>query len=75
MQFRAAEYGDYPAIACLHAKSWQGHYQGILSDDYLDHCVLEDKQVAEGIWQAPCGSQIKEQILAWPTPAHLIKQA
>lgn len=35
--FRAARPGDAPAIAALHADSWQRHYRGAFSDAFLDH--------------------------------------
>jgi GNAT superfamily N-acetyltransferase len=35
--FRAACPGDAPAIAALHADSWQRHYRGAFSDAFLDH--------------------------------------
>lgn len=34
---------DVDAIASLHAKSWQIHYRGALSDDFLDNKVLQDR--------------------------------
>ena len=36
MLFRGASAADAPAIAALHADSWQRHYRGIYSDAYLD---------------------------------------
>jgi ribosomal protein S18 acetylase RimI-like enzyme len=36
MLFRAAGAADAPAIAALHADSWQRHYRGIYTDSYLD---------------------------------------
>lgn len=39
LSFRAAGPGDAPAIAGLHADSWQRHYRGAFSDAFLDHDV------------------------------------
>jgi GNAT superfamily N-acetyltransferase len=37
LRFRAACPGDAPAIAGLHAGSWQRHYRGAYSDAFLDN--------------------------------------
>lgn len=37
LRFRAACPGDAPAIAALHADSWQRHYRGAYSDAFLDN--------------------------------------
>ncbi len=37
LTLRAARPGDAPAIAALHAASWQRHYRGAFSDAFLDH--------------------------------------
>jgi GNAT superfamily N-acetyltransferase len=37
LTLRAARPGDAPAIAALHAGSWQRHYRGAFSDAFLDH--------------------------------------
>ena len=39
LRFRAAGPGDVPAVAGLHADSWQRHYRGAFSDAFLDHDV------------------------------------
>lgn len=49
MIVRAATRDDCDAIAALHAASWQSTYRRILSDDYLDHHVTEDRQ---DLWAA-----------------------
>ncbi|MGH3210969.1 MAG: GNAT family N-acetyltransferase [Trebonia sp.] len=36
LRFLAAEPGDAPAIAALHADSWRRHYRGAFSDAFLD---------------------------------------
>ena len=41
--FQLATSDDARSIAELHALSWQRHYRGILSDQYLDKDVLEDR--------------------------------
>jgi GNAT superfamily N-acetyltransferase len=40
---RDALYSDYTAIAALHAANWQQYYRGILSDNYLDNEVVQDR--------------------------------
>ncbi|MGH3406783.1 MAG: GNAT family N-acetyltransferase [Streptosporangiaceae bacterium] len=37
LRFRAAGPDDAPAIAALHADSWQRHYRGAFSDAFLDN--------------------------------------
>lgn len=34
---------DAPAIADLHATSWEIHYRGMMTDHYLDHEVRQDR--------------------------------
>jgi ribosomal protein S18 acetylase RimI-like enzyme len=41
LRFRAAEQGDASAIAALHTDSWQRHYRGAFSDDFLDGEVTD----------------------------------
>jgi len=48
VELREAEYQDYAKIAKLHAKSWQEHYRGIVTDGYLDQYAADDRLV---IWQ------------------------
>ncbi|KJZ15073.1 hypothetical protein TW85_05495 [Marinomonas sp. S3726] len=43
MEYRQASLGDLDAIANLHAKSWQETYTGILSDEYLEGNVLQNR--------------------------------
>lgn len=40
---------DANAIAAAHAESWRATYRGILSDDYLDGPILEERQK---LWRA-----------------------
>jgi GNAT superfamily N-acetyltransferase len=60
LTFRPAVAADGPAIAQLHAQSWQATYRGIYTDAYLDGPVLADRQQT---WTAR---------LAQPHPAQLI---
>jgi ribosomal protein S18 acetylase RimI-like enzyme len=45
MTIRCAQPADAPAIAQLHAYSWQTAYRGILRDDFLDGPVIENRRV------------------------------
>jgi len=44
MQFQKAKSSDAKAIANLHAISWQQHYRGVFSDEYLDSAVHEERE-------------------------------
>lgn len=46
--YRIAIQSDWKAIAQLHAQSWQVSYRGILTDHYLDHEVIADR---EQVWE------------------------
>jgi GNAT superfamily N-acetyltransferase len=43
MKYREATGNDTEKIALLHAQSWQQHYRGILSDEFLDGYVGENR--------------------------------
>ncbi|MEW6266575.1 MAG: GNAT family N-acetyltransferase [Thermodesulfobacteriota bacterium] len=43
MELRPAGWADAEGIARLHAESWRDSYRGILTDEYLDHWVFEDR--------------------------------
>jgi ribosomal protein S18 acetylase RimI-like enzyme len=43
IQLRQAQFDDYRAIAALHADNWKRTYRGILSDNYLDNEVDDDR--------------------------------
>jgi ribosomal protein S18 acetylase RimI-like enzyme len=43
MKIRPATDRDRAAIAAVHAASWQDAYRGILSDDYLESRVTDDR--------------------------------
>jgi GNAT superfamily N-acetyltransferase len=49
MTVRPATSSDCHAIAALHAVSWRSTYRNILSDDYLDHHVVDDRR---DLWEA-----------------------
>lgn len=49
MNVRPARPSDSAAIAALHALSWQRTYKDILSRDYLDHHVVDDRH---DLWAA-----------------------
>jgi GNAT superfamily N-acetyltransferase len=49
MIVRTANPSDCGAIAALHALSWQRTYRNILSNDYLDHHVADDRK---DLWDA-----------------------
>jgi ribosomal protein S18 acetylase RimI-like enzyme len=49
MMIRDASENDAVKIAYLHAESWRASYRGILSDDYLENQVHQDRL---GVWQA-----------------------
>jgi ribosomal protein S18 acetylase RimI-like enzyme len=41
---RRARPDDWPAVAALHALSWQSAYRGIYPDAFLDRDVVEDRR-------------------------------
>lgn len=41
--YRKAVYEDYKAIGLLHARSWQLHYRGSFSDEYLNQKAEADR--------------------------------
>ncbi len=43
ISFRHATPQDAMIIAQIHATSWQIHYRGLCTDDYLDNQVLDDR--------------------------------
>ena len=49
MTIRAAGLADAGAIALLHAHSWQSAYRGILSDEFLQGPLRENRRV---LWHA-----------------------
>jgi GNAT superfamily N-acetyltransferase len=44
MQIRVATAGDADAIAALHTENWRSTYRGLLSDDYLDRLIVEERR-------------------------------
>ena len=43
IKLRPAAFSDHPAIAKLHAENWRLNYRGILSNDYLDNEVENER--------------------------------
>lgn len=43
IHLRSATFSDHIAMAKLHAANWRNTYRGILSDDYLDNEVEQDR--------------------------------
>ena len=60
MEYRQAGLRDLEAIANLHAKSWQETYIGILSDEYLDKDVLQDRL---DVWRKRLTNKSANQIV------------
>ena len=58
MIVRTATRDDADAIAALHAASWRATYRDILSHDYLDHHVVEDRH---DLWLARFAKFDREQ--------------
>jgi ribosomal protein S18 acetylase RimI-like enzyme len=50
-----AQPSDYPRIANLHALSWQSAYRGLVSEEYLEHHVFEERLA---VWKARIGDGI-----------------
>jgi len=48
MNIRNAEHSDADAIALIHAESWRSSYRGILSDEFLDGAVWDERR---SFWQ------------------------
>ncbi len=46
MVIRQASSPDAPAVAALHARSWRSAYRGLLSDQFLEDRVDEDRRCA-----------------------------
>ncbi len=56
--YREATKADTEKIARLHAQSWQKHYRGILSDEFLNNTVYTDRlQVWQSRLENPAGNQ------------------
>ncbi len=58
--FRIAQPRDYLSIADIHARSWKDNYRGILSDDYLDHQVDQDRRQ---LWQTRLNDKNPNQLI------------
>jgi GNAT superfamily N-acetyltransferase len=44
VRYEPANPTDAQTIADLHTQSWQRHYRGIYSDEYLDHRLADDRR-------------------------------
>jgi len=44
ISYREAEAHDWENIAALHALSWQVNYRGSMTDEYLDHLVVDERK-------------------------------
>jgi GNAT superfamily N-acetyltransferase len=59
MVIRGADRQDLAAIAKLHSESWRTAYRGILTDDYLDGRVHQERLAT---WQERFSSQADERM-------------
>jgi len=48
ISYREAISSDWENIALLHARSWQLHYRGSMTDDYLDNQVVDERK---SVWK------------------------
>ena len=60
IEYAPASIRHTEAIARLHAYSWQIHYRGILSDDYLEHDVVQERMI---VWQRRFENPVKDQFV------------
>ncbi|GIF00747.1 GNAT family N-acetyltransferase [Paractinoplanes rishiriensis] len=51
--FRPATGADADRVAALHTDSWQRHYRGAYTDDYLDRAAADDRRQ---VWTARLGT-------------------
>lgn len=58
--YRIATREDARRIAQLHALSWQQNYKGILTDEYLDHQVRDDRMQ---VWQKRLANENTQQYI------------
>ena len=70
IQYREAKASDAERIALLHAKSWQYAYRGVLSDEFLDNDVIENRCVH---WQGRLKSPEKNQFVLLAEEGECIK--
>jgi len=59
MDIRSAVMEDVNAIADLHADSWRSTYRGILSDDYLDRRVQQERL---SVWRERFSAEYSDPI-------------
>lgn len=58
IELRPAKFSDYTAIAEIHTESWQKNYRNILSDQFLDGEVEEERLA---FWQRRLSSLMASQ--------------
>ncbi|MEP7372686.1 MAG: GNAT family N-acetyltransferase [Chitinophagaceae bacterium] len=64
IKLRQAQFADYTAIAKLHADNWRQNYRGILSDEYLDKEVEQDRL---DTWYGRLKSPAENQLVTMAT--------
>jgi len=70
IQYREAKASDAKRIALLHATSWQYAYRGVLSDEFLDNDVVENRRVH---WQDRFKTPEKNQFVLLAEEGECIK--
>lgn len=60
MNYRQATRDDLQQIALLHAESWRNSYQGMLSDEFLDRDVVENRLA---VWKSRLESPVEGQFV------------
>lgn len=58
MEYREASISDHLQIAKLHAKSWKENYKGLVSDEYLESEVDNERL---SIWQSRLDNPVPNQ--------------
>ncbi|MGB0384214.1 MAG: GNAT family N-acetyltransferase [Ardenticatenaceae bacterium] len=60
MNYRRATPADVQQIALLHAESWRNSYRGMLSDEFLDREVVENRLA---VWRSRLDSPVEGQFV------------
>lgn len=60
VRYRFATVSDAVPVAALHAESWRKHYRGVLSDEFLDNAVVEERR---SLWMRRLQSPTSDQFL------------
>ena len=60
MNYRKATPADVQQIALLHAESWRNSYRGMLSDEFLDREVVENRLE---VWRSRLDSPVEGQFV------------